>query len=98
MLGRRYSRSYEVAATRAVMNAYRLLGSIGFLRLFRLLGDTGDTHSLTTPVISGMALFLKAYKAELSGHVFVKRLSAMDPEEITRRGRMDLSTNNRSLR
>lgn len=99
-LGRKYGKSYEVIATRAVINAYRLLGSVGFLRLFRLLGDTwqGDTHSLTAPVLSGMALFLKTYEAELSDYTFVKRLSTMDPEEITRRGRMDFSTSNTSLR
>lgn len=99
-LGRKYGKSYEVIATRAVINAYRLLGSVGFLRLLRLLGDTwkGDTHSLTAPVLSGMALFLKTYEVELSDHIFVKRLSTMDPEEITRRGRMDFSTSNTSLR
>ena len=99
-LGRKYSKNYEVAATRAVMNAYRLLGSVSFLRMFRLLGDTwqGDPHSLTAPVISGMALFLKTYEAELSDHIFVKRMSAIDPEEIIRRGRVDFSTNNTALR
>lgn len=99
-LGRKYSKNYEVAATRAVINAYRLLGSEGLLRLFRLLGDTwhGDVRSLTAPVISGMALFIKTYDAELNDRNFVKRLSAIAPEEITRRGRMDFSTSNTSLR
>lgn len=99
-LGRKYSKEYEVAATRAVINAYRALGSTGFLRLFRLLGDTwhGDVHSLTAPVISGMALLLKTYDMELNDRTFVKRLSTMAPEEITRRGRMDFSTNNTALR
>ena len=99
-LGRKYSKNYEVAATRAVINAYRLLGGNGFLRMFRLLGDTwqGDVHSVAAPVINGMALFLKTYEVELSDRIFVKRLSSMDPEEITRRGRMDFSTTNTSLR
>ena len=39
-LGKKYCRNYEVAAIRAVINAYRCLGSADFLRLFRLLGDT----------------------------------------------------------
>ncbi len=99
-LGRRHSKDYEVIATRAVINAYRLLGSEGLLRLFRLLGDTwhGDVRSLTAPVISGMALFIKTYDSELNDRNFVKRLSTIDPEEIMRRGRMDFSTNNTSLR
>ena len=67
-LGRKYIKKYEVAATRAVISAYRLLGSEGFSRLFRLLGDTwqGDIHSLTAPVISGMAPLLKTYGMVLS--------------------------------
>lgn len=99
-LGRRHSKDYEVVATRAVINAYRLLGSEGLLRLFRLLGDTwhGDVRSLTAPVISGMALFIKTYDAELNDRNFVKRLSTIDPDEIMRRGRMDFSTNITSLR
>ena len=99
-LGRKYIKIYEVAATRAVISAYRLLGGDGFSRLFRLLRDTwqGDVHSLTAPVINGTALLLKTYGAELNDSVFVKRLSAVDPEEISRRGRMDFSTNNATLR
>ena len=99
-LGRKYSKCYEVATTRAVINAYRLLGNDGFLRLFRLLGDTwaGVPASLTAPVISGMALMLSTYGAELDDKTFVRRLSSMEPEEITRRGRLDYSTNNTALR
>lgn len=99
-LGRKYSKSYEVATTRAVINAYRLLGDDSFLRLFRLLGDTwaGVPASLTAPVISGMALMLSTYGAELDDKTFVRRLSSMEPEEITRRGRLDYSTNNTALR
>lgn len=99
-LGRKYGKDYEVVATRAVINAYRFLGRAGFLRLFRLLGDTwqGDVHSLSAPVISGMALFLKTYEIELNDRTFVKRLSTVPPEEITRRGRMDYSTSHTALR
>lgn len=99
-LGRKYSKSYEVATTRAVINAYHLLGDDGFLRLFQLLGDTwaGVSASLTAPVISGMALLLSTYGADLNDKIFVRRLSSMAPEEITRRGRLDYSTNNTALR
>lgn len=99
-LGRKNNKEYEVAATRAVINAYRTLGSVGLLRLFRLLGDTwhGDVHSLTAPVINGMALFLKTYDTELNDRTFVKRLSAVPPEEIARRGKTDFSTSNTALR
>ena len=99
-LGRKYCRDYEVAATRAVINAYRFLGDTDFLRMFRLLGDTwhGDVHSLNAPVISGMALFIKTYGSELNDRTFVKRLSTIAPEEVVRRGRMDFSTSNTALR
>ena len=45
-----------------------------------------------------MALFLKTYETELDDDVFIKRLSAVDPEEILRRGKADFSTNKAALR
>ena len=48
--------------------------------------------------LSGMALFLKTYETELDDDVFIKRLSAIDPEEILRRGKADFSTNKAALR
>lgn len=45
-----------------------------------------------------MALFLKTYETELDDDVFIKRLSAVDPEEIIRRGKVDFSTNRAALR
>ena len=45
-----------------------------------------------------MALFLKTYETELDDEVFIKRLSAVDPEEILRRGKADFSTNKAALR
>lgn len=99
-LGQRHSGEYEVVATRAVINAYHFLGDEAFLRMFRLLNDTwkGDPRSVMGPVLSGMALFLKTYGAELNDIVFVKRLSSIEPDEIIRRGKLDFSTNSAALR
>ena len=99
-LGQRHGGEYEVIATRAVINAYHFLGSAAFSRMFRLLGKTweGDPRSVMGPVLSGMALFLKTYGEELGDNAFVKRLSAVDPDEIIRRGKLDFSTKNESLR
>ncbi len=99
-LGQRHGGEYEVVATRAVINAYHFLGDEAFLRMFRLLNDTwkGDPRSVMGPVLSGMALFLKTYGAELNDIVFVKRLSSIEPDEIIRRGKLDFSTNSAALR
>lgn len=90
----------EIISNRALVNAYRLLGSDAFSRLLSLLWDTwqGDPRSLTASVISGMALFVKTYDTELNDHAFITRLSQIDPEEINRRGKSDFSTNNAALR
>ena len=58
----------------------------------------GAPRSLNSYIISGMALFLKTYETEVKDHIFVARLSAVDPEEIIRRGKMDFSTSKSSLR
>jgi len=99
-LGQRHGGEYEVIATRAVINAYHFLGDTDFARMFRLLGDTwmGDPRSVMGPVLSGMALFLKTYGAELNDKTFAKRMSSVDPDEIIRRGKLDFSTNSASLR
>jgi len=49
-------------------------------------------------VYSGMTLFLKTYGEELSDNTFIKRMSSVDPDEITRRGKLDFSTNSAALR
>jgi len=46
----------------------------------------------------GMALFVKTYETELVDQTFIKRLSAVDPDEIIRRGKVDFSTNKAALR
>ena len=58
----------------------------------------GNPRSLTAALLSGMALFLKTYGTELDDNHFIRRLSVIDPEEIIRRGRLDYSTSNNSLR
>ena len=79
---------------------YRLLGGAAFSRLLVLLDSTwhGASISLRASMLSGMALFLKTYETELDDRTFIKRLSAVDPEEIIRRGKMDFSTNKAALR
>ena len=52
--------------TRALVNAYRLLGGAAFTRMLQLLWDAweGDPRSLTASILSGMALFVKTYETE----------------------------------
>lgn len=92
--------AFEVEATRAVINAYRLLGGAAFSRMLELIARTwrGAPSSVKASFLSGMALFLKTYETELDDDVFIKRLSAVDPEEILRRGKADFSTNKAALR
>lgn len=99
-LGKKGGKQNEIVATRAVFNAYRFLGRSAFTRLFSIMRAAwnGDTRSLTAVMISGMALFLKTYETELDDRAFVKRLSAVDPDEIIRRGKGDFSTGNTALR
>lgn len=91
---------FEIEATRAVISAYRLLGGAAFSRMLGLMAETwhGTPTSLNASILSGMALFLKTYETELDDDVFIKRLSAVDPEEIIRRGKVDFSTNRAALR
>ncbi len=99
-LGKKNAVEYEVVATRAVLNAYHLLGGAAFARMFALLRDTwhGSPYSLQGQFLSGMALFLKTYEPEVNDHTFIKRLSLSAPEEIGRRSRVDLSTSKSALR
>lgn len=99
-LGKSHGKTGEIVSTRAMMNAYRLLGGPAFSRMLSLVWGAweGDPRSLTASVLSGMALFVKTYDTELDDRAFFKRLSAVDPDEINRRGRADFSTNNAALR
>ena len=91
---------FEIGATRAVISAYHLLGGASFSRMLTLMARTwhGAAASMKASMISGMALFLKTYETELDDNVFIKRLSAVDPDEIIRRGKVDFSTNKAALR
>ena len=91
---------FEIATTRAVINAYRLLGGAAFSRMLGLIAGAwhGTPSSLKGSIFSGMALFVKTYETELVDQTFIKRLSAVDPDEIIRRGKVDFSTNKAALR
>ena len=91
---------FEISVTRAVINAYRLLGGAAFSRMLGLIAGAwhGTPSSLKASIFSGMALFVKTYETELVDQIFIKRLSAVDPDEIIRRGKVDFSTNKASLR
>ena len=91
---------FEISTTRAVINAYRLLGGAAFSRMLGLIAGAGHgtPNSLKASIFSGMALFVKTYETELVDQIFIKRLSAVDPDEIIRRGKVDFSTNKAALR
>lgn len=91
---------FEIEATRTVINAYRQLGGAAFSRMLGLIARTwhGTPSSLKASILSGMALFLKTYETELNDTTFINRLSAVDPDEIIRRGKVDFSTNKAALR
>lgn len=99
-LGKKAGKQNEIVATRAVFSAYRFLGRSAFSRLFAIMRAAwdGEPRSLTAVMISGLALFLKTYETELDDRAFIKRLSAVDPDEIIRRGKGDFSTGNTALR
>ena len=92
--------AFEIEATRTVINAYQLLGGAAFSRMLSLLAKTwhGVPSSMKACIISGMALFVKTYETELNDTTFINRLSAVDPDEIIRRGKVDFSTNKAALR
>ena len=99
-IGKSHGKTGEIVSTRALVNAYRLLGGASFTRMLQLLWDTwkGDPRSLTAALLAGMALFVKTYDTELNDLTFISRLSQADPDEINRRGRADFSTSNNALR
>ncbi len=91
---------YEIAPIRALINAYQLLGGAAFSRMLALLAGAwqGTPHSLRASMLSGMALFLKTYETELSDRAFIRRMSAVGPDEIIRQGRLDSSLSLRFAR
>lgn len=88
------SEPFEIAAIRALINAYQLLGSEAFSRMLALMAGAwqGTPNSLKASILSGMALFVKTYETELSDRAFIRRMSAVSPDEIIRQGRIDYNT------
>ncbi len=82
---------FEIAPIRALINAYQLLGGEAFARMLPLVAGTwqGTPNSLRASMLSGMALFVKTYGAELSDRTFIRRMSTVSPEEIIRLGRIE---------
>lgn len=91
---------FEIRATRAVINAYKFLGGAAFSRMLLLLAKSwrGAPATLRASMLSGMALFVKTYEAEFDDATFIKRMSAIDPNEIIRRSMVDFSTSSAALR
>jgi len=91
---------YEIAPIRTLINAYQLLGGASFSRMLALMAGAwqGTPHSLRASMLSGMALFLKTYETELSDRAFIRRMSAVGPDEIIRQGRLDSSLSLRFAR
>jgi hypothetical protein len=82
---------FEIAPIRALINAHQLLGGEAFTRMLSLLAGAwqGTPNSLRASMLSGMALFVKTYEAELSDRAFSRRLSIVSPDEIIRLGRIE---------
>lgn len=90
-LGEPTGEPFEIAPIRALINAHQLLGGETFTRMLSLLAGAwqGMPNSLRASMLSGMALFVKTYEAELSDRAFIRRMSAVSPEEIIRLGRIE---------
>ena len=90
-LGEPTGEPFEIAPIRALINAHQLLGGEAFARMLSLLAGAwqGAPNSLKASMLSGMALFVKTYEAELSDRAFIRRMSIVGPEEIIRLGRIE---------
>lgn len=90
-LGEPTGEPFEIAPIRALINAHQLLGGEAFARMLSLLAGAwqGTPNSLRASMLSGMALFVKTYEAELSDRAFIRRMSIVSPEEIIRLGRIE---------
>lgn len=90
-LGEPTGEPFEIAPIRALINAHQLLGGETFARMLSLLAGAwqGMPNSLRASMLSGMALFVKTYEAELSDRAFIRRMSIVSPEEIIRLGRIE---------
>lgn len=99
-LDKEFTGNYEIRACRAVISAYRLLGSEAFDRMLFLISCAwqGQPGSLKGNFITGMALFLKTYGMELENRAAIQYLSAIDPEDVLRSGRQDCTTRHSAVR
>ena len=99
-LGEPTGEPFEIAPIRALINAHRLLGSEGFSRMLTLMAGAwrGMPNSLKASMLSGMALFLKTYEAELNDWTFIRRMSIVSPEEIIYLGRIETNVGLRFAR
>lgn len=90
-LGEPTGEPFEIAPIRALTNAHQLLGGEAFARMLSLLAGAwqGTPNSLRASMLSGMALFVKTYEGDLSDRTFIRRMSAVSPEEIIRLGRIE---------
>ena len=82
---------FEIAPIRALINAHQLLGGEAFYRMLSLIAGAwrGMPNSLRASMLSGMALFVKTYEAELNDQTFMQRMSVVSPEEIIYLGRIE---------
>ena len=99
-LNKSHGKAGEITATRSLIEAYHMLGKTGFVRMLSLMQDTwqGEPRSLTASLLSGMALFVKTYGEDFTDRTFITKLSKVEPDEINRRGKADLSTSNGALK
>lgn len=90
-LGEPTGEPFEIAPIRALINVHQLLGGEAFAWMLSLLAGAwqGTPNSLKASMLSGMALFVKAYETELHDRAFIRRMSIVSPEEIIRLGRIE---------
>jgi hypothetical protein len=90
----------KISATRALLNAYSLLGYMSFSQMIRMIKETwnGKEESLNMYMVSGMSLFVKTYADDIDEKYFVKKLSNVNPKEIIAEGKTDISTREMALK
>lgn len=90
----------RISAVRETVSAYDALGYDGFSRMIRLIKAAwnGSQKSLTSYILSGMALFLRTYGDSLEDAVFVRQMTKFRPEDIIMQGRADTTTTNGQLK
>lgn len=99
-LDKEFTGDYEIRACRAVISAYRLLGSAAFSRMLSFMYEAwdGEVCSLKGNFISGMALFMKTYGMELEDRIALRRFSEIDPADVIHLARQDRMARGFALR